>query len=235
MALQTSTGYVRIAISTGFDNEKLNVSWMTFETTDWRESNPKRVFSNIVESGSHSFDLAIKEKVTNSEGQEEEIVTGYLPQSKEQAYNLLKNLSVNEADFASINWTVTEETGEPEEIIQPWMPERKMEVGDKVIFFHNNEWITYEVTRDHVSQRGWEPPRANTLFRIYEPPSDQAKPWVQPFGGSGTYKWGSIVTHKERKWRNDFDPAGTKDPESELWLNVWEPGAFAGWTDLGPV
>ena len=235
MALITNTGFVIISITTGFDNEKLDVSWLTFDTVNWREANPKRIFSGIVESGSHTFDLAIRETITNSQGEEDEIIKGYLPQSKEQAYELLKTLSVNDADFASIQWTVTEEAGEPDEIVQQWQSERRMQEGDKVIFFHDDEWVTYEITRDHISQRGWEPPRANTFFRVWEPPSLTPEPWTQPIAGDGRYKWSAVVTHKERIWRNDFDPAGTKDPESEVWLNVWEPGEFAGWTDLGPI
>ena len=57
----------------------------------------------------------------------------------------------------------------------------------------------------------------------------------KPIAGDGRYKWSAVVTHNDRVWRNDFDPAGTKDPESIAWLNVWEPGEFAGWTDLGPI
>lgn len=57
--------------------------------------------------------------------------------------------------------------------------------------------------------------------------------WTQPTGGDGKYKWSAVVTHKNRIWRNDHDPAGTKDPLSIAWLNVWEPGEFVGWTDIG--
>lgn len=59
--------------------------------------------------------------------------------------------------------------------------------------------------------------------------------WTQPIGGDGKYKWGAIVQHNNRKWRNDHDPANLQDPNSTAWLNVWEPGQFAGWTDLGAV
>jgi hypothetical protein len=107
MALQTSTGYVRIAISTGFDESKLTVNWLTFHNSNWRENNPRRVWQSINENGSHTFDLAIKEKQLNSEtSEEEEIITGYLPQSMEQAHELLKNLNVNDARFANINFQV---------------------------------------------------------------------------------------------------------------------------------
>ena len=59
--------------------------------------------------------------------------------------------------------------------------------------------------------------------------------WTEPIGGDGKYKWSAIVQHKGRKWRNDWDPANLQDPNSTAWLNVWEPGEFAGWTDLGPI
>ncbi|MDO9554522.1 hypothetical protein [Rhodonellum sp.] len=106
MALKTSTGYVRFAISTGMDEKTLTVNWLTFHNDNWRENNPRRVWQGIVENGSHTFDLAIKEKHINSEGQEEEIILGYLPQSMDQAHELLRNLSGKDCNFKSINFQI---------------------------------------------------------------------------------------------------------------------------------
>jgi hypothetical protein len=108
MALQTSTGYVRITnVSLGADNTTLTVSWLTFHNSNWRENSPQRRWTGIIENGSHTFDLAIREKQTNPEtGEEEEIITGYKPQSIEQAHFELMNLDVKEAKFKGINWQV---------------------------------------------------------------------------------------------------------------------------------
>jgi len=97
MALQTNTGYVRINISTGMDQKHLTVNWLTFHNSNWRENNPQRVWQGIVENGSHTFDLAIKD---------DENIIGYLPQTLDQAHELLKNLNVKEAKFKGINWQI---------------------------------------------------------------------------------------------------------------------------------
>lgn len=117
MALQTSTGQVRLSINSGFDNASLTVNWLTFRPGDWRELNPQRVWSSIVEIGSNTFDLAIRERqqvplarpYTDEQGnlithEEQEVIIGYLPQSMEQAHILLKNLIGRDCNFKSINF-----------------------------------------------------------------------------------------------------------------------------------
>jgi hypothetical protein len=106
MALQTSTGQVRLSINNGFDQTSLTVNWLTFRPGDWRELNPQRVWASIVETGSHTFDLAIRETVTNEQGETEEVITGYLPQSMETAHDLLSNLSGRDCNFRTVNWQV---------------------------------------------------------------------------------------------------------------------------------
>mgnify|MGYP003642026066 FL=1 len=107
MALQTSTGYVRITnISLGADNTTLTVSWLTFHNSNWRENNPQRRWSGINENGSYTFDLAIKEIQLNENGEETEIITGYLPQDIPTAHELLRNLDVKEAKFKGINFQI---------------------------------------------------------------------------------------------------------------------------------
>lgn len=107
MSLQSATGYVRFAISTGMDEKYLTVNWLTFHNSNWRENNPQRRWAGIVENGSHTFDLAIKESQINPETQEsEEVVIGYLPQSMEQAHELLRNLSGKDCNFKGVNFQV---------------------------------------------------------------------------------------------------------------------------------
>jgi hypothetical protein len=107
MALQSSTGYVRLAINTGFDEAYLTVNWMCFHNANWRENNPRRVWAGIVEIGSNTFDLAIKETQINPESEEEEeLVIGYLPQSMETAHELLRNLSGKDCNFKSVNFQI---------------------------------------------------------------------------------------------------------------------------------
>lgn len=96
-----------MSINTGFDEAYLTVNWMCFHNDNWRENNPRRVWAGIVEVGSHTFDLAIKETQINSDtGEEEEIITGYLPQSMETAHELLKNLTGKDCNFKSVNFQV---------------------------------------------------------------------------------------------------------------------------------
>lgn len=120
MALQNDKGYVRLAVSTSYNNDKLTVRWMTFfDAVGWKEQTPARVFRDIVESGSYTFDLSITEKqmvqldepYENEDGQliteeEKDVVIGRHPQTIETAHNLLMDLDVNEARFASENFSV---------------------------------------------------------------------------------------------------------------------------------
>jgi len=120
MALQTSTGYVRITnVSLGADNTTLTVSWLTFHNSNWRENNPQRRWSGIIENGSHTFDLAIKEKqmvplehpYEDEQGnliteEEQEVIIGYKPQSIEQAHEELRNLSGKDCNFKGVNWQI---------------------------------------------------------------------------------------------------------------------------------
>tara|TARA_R110002020_G_scaffold475112_1_gene708654 strand:+ start:41172 stop:41453 length:282 start_codon:yes stop_codon:yes gene_type:complete len=92
---------------------------MTFHNSNWRENNPRRVWQGIAENGSATFDLAIKEVVALELGEPytdlqgnlvthefQEVIIGYLPQSIEQAHELLRNLDVKEGKFKGVNWQV---------------------------------------------------------------------------------------------------------------------------------
>lgn len=107
MALQTSTGYVRITnVSLGADNTTLTVNWLTFHNSNWRENNPQRRWSGITENGCYTFDLAIKETQLNEQGEEVEVVTGYKPQTMEQAHEELRNLSGKDCNFKGVNFQI---------------------------------------------------------------------------------------------------------------------------------
>jgi hypothetical protein len=119
MALKTNTGYVRIGFSSGLDGTKLHVNWYTYKNANWREENPYRVWASVSEQGTHIFDLAIKEiKSVELDNpyqdelgniithEEREVITGYLPQTIEQAHELLKNLLGKDCNFKSINFQI---------------------------------------------------------------------------------------------------------------------------------
>lgn len=116
MALQTSTGYVRLSMSTGMDETTLTVNWLTFHSANWRENNPQRRWAGISENGMITFDLTIKEKqivniVEDEAGnvissEEQDVIIGYLPQSMETAHELLRNHSGKDCNFKSVNFQV---------------------------------------------------------------------------------------------------------------------------------
>lgn len=87
----------------------------------------------------------------------------------------------------------------------------------------------YRVLQDHVSQEGWAPEAAPSLFaRVLAGQSGEVGEWERP-GSTNGYAHGSRVTHNGHLWESDFDPDGT------LGGNVWEPGTVGShWVDLGP-
>ena len=78
----------------------------------------------------------------------------------------------------------------------------------------------YECIQPHTSQTDWTPDVVPALWAIRSPSPNVIEAWVQPYGGSGTYIEGAIVTHNGETWLNTV-AAPT--------LNVWEPGVY-GWT-----
>ena len=79
--------------------------------------------------------------------------------------------------------------------------------------------MLYKVIQPHTTQADWTPDVTPALWARIAAPDAGPEPWVQPYGGSGTYESGAIVTHNGQTWRN-IVPAPT--------LNVWEPGVY-GW------
>ena len=235
MALQSSTGYVRIAISTGYDETKLNVNWLTFATTDWRESNPSQVWIGIEMQGSYQFDLAIKETISvpleepyeqddNGEDithEDQEITTGYLPQSREQAEELLRNLSVKGADFASVNFYDGNEEI-PQEIVPLWKPDLNVKEGEKYAFY-TDEWRTYIVLQDHTTQLNWTPDRANTLWELWDESeeSEEFPEWQErdESGDYRRYQVGEKCSYNGDHWVNNYAN------------NTYKPDVY-GWTKI---
>ena len=206
----------------GWDNSQMHVSWLTYDSTDWKESNPSQVFRGIVPNGSHTFDLAIRETQTNSEtGEEEEIITDYLPQTVEQAHNLLMNLSTNEADFKSVDFEIvgiTLENGEklePKEIVHFWKPDEKVIKGDKRNAFDGKEWVTYEAVQDQTTRPTDHPAISPSLWKVWNDP-DEFSEWKQPLGAHDSYPKAAKVRHKDQNWISNIDN------------NVYEPGVY-GW------
>ena len=80
----------------------------------------------------------------------------------------------------------------------------------------------YRVLRDHLSQSGWEPENAASLYaKVLPGQSGEIGEWVQPDSTNG-YSEGDQVSHNGHRW------------ESTANDNVWEPGAVgAPWKDLG--
>jgi len=162
MALQNSIGYVRLSINTGFDEKTMSVNWMTFSNTDWKESNPERVFSDILETGSCGFDLSVKDG--------EEII-GYLPQSMEQAHLLLKEMNIKGAQFANYEFEIIEveingETKVEQELNPLWSPDLKIQTGEVYQFFDGESWGDYECLQDHASTKELVPNKATEYWKL---------------------------------------------------------------------
>lgn len=89
------------------------------------------------------------------------------------------------------------------------------------VYFNPADGNLYRCIQAHTAQVDWRPdlPGVAALWIRFYAPEEGPEPWVQPYGGSGTYVSGAIVTHNGQTWRN-IVPAPT--------LNVWEPGVY-GW------
>lgn len=77
-----------------------------------------------------------------------------------------------------------------------------------------------KVLQDHVSQPGWTPEAAPSLFAkvLTDPAGGNILPWVQP-GSTNPYRLGDMVTHNGKTWMCSTDN------------NVWEPGVY-GWDEV---
>lgn len=78
----------------------------------------------------------------------------------------------------------------------------------------------YKCLQDHVSQDGWDPESAPSLWAKILPGQDDTEigEWEQP-DSTNPYMAGDRVTHNGKTWESDIDN------------NVWEPGVY-GWTEV---
>lgn len=91
-----------------------------------------------------------------------------------------------------------------------------------LVYFCPADNNLYRCVSSHtVYDPAWRPdlPGNAALWIRYYAPEEGPQPWVQPYGGSGTYESDAIVTHNGFVWRNIIPPPA---------LNVWEPGVY-GW------
>ena len=82
-----------------------------------------------------------------------------------------------------------------------------------------DDGVLYTVLQAHISQPGWKPADAPSLFAKVLIPDPTAVPeWEQP-DSTNPYAKGDKVAHNGKTWVSDIDG------------NVWEPGVY-GWTEV---
>lgn len=100
-------------------------------------------------------------------------------------------------------------------LFECWEPGKEYEVGRRLCYQDN----LYKVLQAHISQEGWEPDVAVSLFAVILIPDPTIIPeWVQP-GSTNPYMIGDKVRHNNKVWISIAD------------YNVWEPGVF-GWEEI---
>jgi hypothetical protein len=116
----------------------------------------------------------------------------------------------------TVKATVTNEAAliELADIFAEWQSGMAVSVGDLYRFSGD----LYRVIQGHTTQADWTPPQVPALFVMVAAPGVIAA-WEQPYGGSGTYTNGAVVTYNGQTWVNTV-AAPT--------LNVWVPGVY-GW------
>ena len=105
-----------------------------------------------------------------------------------------------------------------------WIAGESYAQGERV----KRNGVLYKVLQEHVSQEGWEPENAPSLFAKVLPGQEGNEPesgyaeWVQPDSTNG-YSTGDKVLHNGNLWESIVDD------------NVDEPGTDNGfrWKDLG--
>lgn len=95
-----------------------------------------------------------------------------------------------------------------------WEPDANMVIGMKV----RHDGDLYKVIQAHVSQLGWSPTEAPSLFaKVLIPDEDVIPEWEQPDSTNG-YMTGDVVMYNGVKYESLIDN------------NVWSPEAYpAGW------
>ena len=95
-----------------------------------------------------------------------------------------------------------------------WAPDMNMVIGMKV----RHDGDLYKVLQAHVSQIGWAPTEAPSLFaKVLIPDEDVVPEWEQP-DSTNPYMTGDVVMYNGVKYESLIDN------------NVWSPEAYpAGW------
>ncbi len=88
------------------------------------------------------------------------------------------------------------------------------EIGDRIKYGDN----LYDCLQDHISQNGWNPVNAPSLWAKVLIPGPDIPEWEQP-SSTNPYKLGDKVRHNGKVWISDIDN------------NVWEPGVY-GWSEV---
>ena len=98
------------------------------------------------------------------------------------------------------------------DLLPTWKAEVAYTTGKKL----QHGGIVWKVLQDHISQEGWEPGVAPSLFAEVLIPDPTVIPeWKQP-DSTNPYMAGDKVTHNGSTWVSNIDN------------NVWEPGVY-GW------
>lgn len=96
-----------------------------------------------------------------------------------------------------------------------WKNDTTYITGERVVY----NKVLYKVLQDHVSQEGWTPEAAPSLFaKVLIPDANVISAWEQP-GSTNPYMTGDKVSHNGKTWTSTIDN------------NVWEPGVY-GWEEV---
>ena len=104
--------------------------------------------------------------------------------------------------------------------VEKWKPGKEYKTGKRL----SHDGTVYKVLQDHISQEGWEPSAAPSLFATVLIPTDdegqqtEIPEWEQP-DSTNPYMRGNRVMHGGKMWESDVDN------------NVWEPGIY-GWHEI---
>ena len=120
------------------------------------------------------------------------------------------------AQMVKVGDLTEDEIADLVDVFTPWSTGVAYALGD----VRSYGGKVYECIQAHSSQVDWHPDAVPALWALRSPSPVVIAAWVQPYGGSGTYTNGAIVTHKGQTWINS-------NPGPQL--NVWEPGVY-GWT-----
>lgn len=100
-----------------------------------------------------------------------------------------------------------------------WVPGTRYTAGQ----YRNRNGELYKCLVPNISQEGWEPENAPSLWAKVLPGQAGAEigEWAQP-DSTNAYMAGDKVTHNEKTWVSDID------------YNVWEPGVY-GWSEYAKL